>query len=318
MKEYILGVEIGGTKLQLALGTPAGELLTRVRGQVEPSAGGEGIRAWLKEQIPAFLVEAESEFGSVSAIGCGFGGPVDTPQGRVLQSIQIEGWQDFPLRDWFGTTFTLPTTVDNDTNAAAWGEYCKGFGRGCQHFFYTNIGSGVGGGFVLNGELYDGQGYGAGELGHTWVPDWTSDRAGAAVEIENICSGWAIEARLRQPGYIPEESILYHTFENKLSEISTRDLASAAQAGDAFALNEIEQVATSFGLGLVNVLSLTNVERIAIGGGVAQMGEMLISRIRAVVDAHVFVSSVGRYAIQECELGEDIVLVGAILRAAQK
>jgi len=318
MTHFLLGVEIGGTKLQLALGIPEGEILERQQAQVDAALGGAGIREWLKENIPDFIEKMKAKYGPVAAIGCGFGGPMNTPSGRVLQSIQIEGWQDFPIRDWLEETFSLPATVDNDSNAATWGEYRRGFGKGCQHFFYTNMGSGVGGGFVFHGQLYDGQGYGAGEIGHTYVPDWTADESGAAEQVEKLCSGWAIESRLRKPGYVPADSNLYARFSGELSAVTTRDLADAARSGDAFALHEIDRVAYSMGLGLANVLSLTNVERIAIGGGVSKMGELLIGRIRAYVHQFEFVSSQGHYEIQQCELGDLIVLVGAILIAGEK
>ena len=317
MTEYILGVEIGGTKQQLAIGTPEGELLASHQGRVDHALGGEGIRQWLKAEIPGFIEQAQDKYGPVTAIGCGFGGPIDTPKGRVLRSIQIEGWQDFPIRDWFEATFRLPATVDNDSNAAAWGEYLRGFGRGCRNFYYTNIGSGVGGGFVFDGKLYDGQGYGAGEIGHTWVPDWTVDQPGAAKEVEDLCSGWSIEKRLRTPGYIPEDSVLFEKFTALPEAVTTSDLGKAAEGGDPFAKAEIENVACTFGLALVNVLSLTNVERIAVGGGVAKLGEVLLQPIRETVDAHAFVSSQGHYEIHACELGDEIVLVGAVLRAAE-
>ncbi len=318
MADLILGVEIGGTKLQLALGTPSGEILVTHQGRVEKDQGGEGIRAWLKREIPAFIRGKAPQFGRVAAIGCGFGGPMDSKTGRVMRSIQIGGWQDFPIRVWFEETFELPATVDNDSNAAAWGEYKRGFGRGSQHFFYTNIGSGVGGGFVFNGELFDGQGYGAGEMGHTYVADWTSQIPGAVEKVENLCSGWAIEGRLRTPGYIPAESSLYHKFGTNPAAVTTRDLGEAAQAGDEFASAEIDRIARSFGCALSNVLCLTGVERIAIGGGVAKLGEVLIGPIREAVHEFEFVSNVGHYEISPCELGDEIVLVGAILRAGER
>ena len=318
MTELILGVEIGGTKLQLALGTPSGEILTTHQGWVDKDQGGEGIRTWLKQEIPTFLHKKTPAHGQVVAIGCGFGGPLDTNAGRVMRSIQIEGWQDFPIRDWLEESFGLPATVDNDSNAAAWGEYKRGFGRGCQHFFYTNIGSGVGGGFVFHGELFDGQGFGAGEIGHTYVADWTSDTRGAVEKVENLCSGWAIEGRLRTPGYIPPESALFAKFKTNLSAITTRDLGEAARAGDRFARAEIRRIGRTFGMALSNVLCLSGVERIAIGGGVAKLGEVLLGPIREAVHEFEFVTNVGHYEIGLCELGDEIVLVGAILRAGEK
>ena len=314
----ILGVEIGGSKLQLAAGTIEGEILLSKLTHVDREAGGKGIRNWLLEQIPQFANEAEIQLGGhLDAIGCGFGGPFNSLKGRVLESIQIEGWKHFPLQDWFMEHFNKPTFVANDSNAAAWAEYQKGFGRGCQHFFYTNLGSGVGGGFVFNGRLFDGQGYGAGEFGHTFVPDWRTNEPGKGEKIENLCSGWAIENRLNSPNAIPASSRLIQMRLEKGSKLTPRDLGEAARLGDAFALQEIDRIAGSMGYGLANLLSLTGVERIAIGGGVSNLGDILIEPIRTHTKKYAFVSSQGRYRIHKCELGEDIVLVGAILLAQE-
>jgi len=314
----IVGVEIGGTKLQLAAGGIDGGILILQQGRVDKEAGGDGIRCWLMERLPKFITDAEIQLnGHVEAIGCGFGGPFNTQEGKVMDSIQIEGWHHFPLKAWFEEHFNKPTIVANDSNAATWGEYQKGFGRGCQHFFYTNLGSGVGGGFVFEGNLFDGQGFGAGEFGHTFVPDWRSNEPGRGVEIENLCSGWAIENRLNSPDVIPATSRLIQMRVERDSKLSPRDLGEAARFGDAFALNEIDRIAESMGLGLANVLSLTGVERIAIGGGVSNLGEILLGPIRQYTEKFAFVSSQGRYAIEICQLGDKIVLVGAILLAKE-
>lgn len=317
MADLILGVEIGGTKLQLGIGSAAGELFDVHQEKVEVAEGGAGIRRWLKSSIPQFLQSGDQRYGAIKAIGVGFGGPLNSKEGRVLESIQISGWENFPIKEWFQENFHLPTTVDNDSNAATWGEFRLGFGRGSQNFFYTNLGSGVGGGFVLNGTLFDGQGFGAGEFGHTYVPDWTTEIPGKAREIEALCSGWAIESRLSTPGYIPETSSLEQAPGDEVEKITAKDLAEAALHGDPFAEAEIDRIASSIGLGLANVLSLTGVERIAIGGGVSNMGELLIEPIRKFTRQYEFVSSRGKYEIGQCQLGQVIVLKGAVLIAAE-
>jgi len=314
MRDLIVGIEIGGTKLQLGLGTPSGDILEILQEKVDPEMGGQGIREWLQESIPEFIEKAGRNYGKVKALACGFGGPINSNEGCVLKSIQISGWQNFPIQDWLQQTFSLPALVINDSNAAAWGEYCRGFGRGCQHFFYTNIGSGVGGGFVFNGTLYDGQGFGAGEFGHSLVPDWTSEIPGTADEIEKLCSGWSNETRLNKPGYVPSDSLLF----SKGSRITTKDLGEAARNGDRFALQEIDHIASSIGLGLANVLCLTSVERIAIGGGVSNMGDVLINPIQEYTEKFAFLINKGNYQIGQCLLGDSIVLVGSILLAGQK
>jgi glucokinase len=317
MEPCVLGVEIGGTKLQLAIGTPQGELLVVRQGRVTAGQGAQGILAWLKTNLPAITEQAAQLGYRPAAIGCGFGGPIDTPRGRVLRSIQIQGWDDFPLVQWFQDEYRLPAIMANDTNAAAWGEFCLGSGRGTQHFFYTNIGSGIGGGIIINGVLYDGQGYGAGEFGQTFVPDWTSPVPGAADRLENLCSGWAIERRLRSSQQIPASSVLLELCNGDQQALDCRMLHQAALAGDDFALQEIEQVGWTIGIALSNVLSLLNPQRIAVGGGVSNMGEILFGPIRRSVKVHEFISSVGHYEIVPCELKESIVLVGAILLASQ-
>ncbi|NLN70794.1 MAG: ROK family protein [Chloroflexi bacterium] len=317
MAELILGIEIGGTKLQLGLGTSEGTIIALHQGKVDVDAGGEGIRHWLLKEIPAFLNQFGSQAEKPVAIGCGFGGPLDRNRGSVLKSNQIIGWQDFPLRDWLQKTFEMPAWVENDSNAAAWGEYCLGSGKGTQYFFYTNLGSGVGGGFILNGSLYDGQGFGAGEFGHMYIPNPLNKSVWDPIKIENVCSGWSIEKRLRQPGYVPQSSLLYKFLDGKLSQVNTRQLAEAARQGDAFALGEIDLVAHALGIGLANVLCLSNVERIAIGGGVSNLGDLLINPVRKYTERYAFISSQGRYEVQRSVLDDEIVLIGAILLAGE-
>ncbi|MCC7130753.1 MAG: ROK family protein [Anaerolineae bacterium] len=318
MKPCLIGVEIGGTNLRLAYGTPEGEILELRRGGVAPEAGAQGILAWIKENLPLMLDQARATGYQPRGLGCGFGGPINTPQGRVLRSIHILGWDDYPLKEWFQTEFQLPAVIANDTNAAAWGEYRRGIGRGTRYFFYTNIGTGIGGGIIIDGSLYDGQGFGAGEFGQTFVPDWTAARPGVEERLENLCSGLSIEKRLRTPGYVPGASALMKLCDGDLTRIDCRLLHQAAIQGDPFARQEIERVGWTIGIALSNVLSLVSSERIALGGGVSNMGELLLGAIRRSTKEHEFVNSVGRYEIFPCELKGSIVLVGAILLAAEK
>jgi glucokinase len=310
-----IGVEIGGTKLQLAPGTPSGEIGAVLQGRVAAEDGAAGILGWLKANLPRVLEQAERSGRRPAAIGCGFGGPIDSSSGRILKSNQIRGWDDFALKEWLEKEFGLPAVVANDSNAAAWGEYRRGSGRGTRHFFYTNIGSGIGGGLIIDGALYDGQGFGAGELGHTWVPDWTAPGPGATEKLENLCSGWAIEKRLRSTPDIPTSSLLREYCAGDTGRIDCRMLARAAGAGDPYALKELNQIGRTFGLALANVLCLFSPQRIAIGGGVSHMGELLFEPIRRSVREHEFVGNAGRYEIVPCELCDEIVLAGAVLLA---
>lgn len=174
----VLGVEIGGTKTQVGrCDARTGRPTLLVRRRVERSAGREGILRQLRELIPPLLP-------AVSAIGVGFGGPVDTATGRAVTSHQIEGWDWFPLRRWFEREFGLPVVVENDTNCAGFAEATQGAGRGARTVFYFNVGTGVGGALVRDRQLYDGR-YGAMEFGHMRRDDGRT--------LESVASGLAIE-----------------------------------------------------------------------------------------------------------------------------
>ena len=202
----------------------------------------------------------------------------------VLVSHQIEGWEGVHLKTWFEDRFKLPACVENDANAAGWAEYCLGAGRGTRCFVYCNIGSGIGGALVVNGQLYNGQGLGACEIGHTYVPDWTADAPGAADKLEHLCSGWSITRRIQSWSDLDPDSILGRLAGGDARALTCPILAEAARQGDSRALAEIGAVANAVGRALSNVVTLLHPERIALGGGVALMGDILLKPLA--IDQH--------------------------------
>jgi glucokinase len=156
-----LGVEIGGTKLQVGVCDRRGRIVQLVRVAVVRRNGARGILKQLEIVIPPLLAAHR-----VKAIGIGFGGPVDSVHGRIVRSFHINGWDGFPLRRWFVKRFKLPTIIENDTNAAALAEALIGAGRGKRAVLYSNVGTGIGGGFVVDGIIHNGR-FGATEIGHT-------------------------------------------------------------------------------------------------------------------------------------------------------
>lgn len=313
----LIGVEIGGTKLQIAMGDSAGKIVKTVRGKVSLKDGHIGILNWIEENLKGMLSEIKDGNISIEGIGVGFGGPINSAEGTIIKSVQVPGWNDFDLKGWFEKTFSIPTFIYNDSSAAGWGEYVLGSGRGTKEFFYTNMGSGVGGSVVIGGKLFDGQGVGAGELGQVRVADWTADNPGEDQKLEALCSGWAIEQRLRTPGYVPENSVLMAMSEGDAGKITCEMLGRAVKDNDTFACKELDHVARGMGMALADVLCLNQPEKVAVGGGVSLIGEPLMERIRKYTAERVFVSNEGRYEIVQCELGEAIVLEGAILLAAE-
>ncbi len=311
MNAFVVGVEIGGTKLQAALGTEEGEIVLTRRGAA-PHGGAEPILEWFARELPELLKDVPSG-GKAVRIGVGFGGPVDSATGTVLTSHQVEGWSGFALKPWFEKRFGIETHVFNDSNSAGWAEYCLGAGRGTRHFMYSNIGSGIGGALIIDGRLHDGQGRGASEIGHTFVPDWSDPTPGATRKLEDLCSGWAIERRVRSDADPSLNTPLGELCNGHAHEITCAMLGEAAQRGDARAGDEIERVAQTIGLALANAVTLFHPERIALGGGVSLMGEVLLDPVRRWASQYAFGPFRDRFEIVPCELGESVVLAGAIL-----
>ncbi len=161
---YFLGIEIGGTKLQLGVGAGNGVLAGLWRGTVDVAAGPEGIRRQIVAAVPELLQRSGIEQGQLEGVGIGFGGPVDDATRTVIKSHQIEGWDDFPLADWVSDLVGLPAALGNDADVAGLAEALFGAGKGLSPIFYITIGSGIGGGFIINGEIYRGIGRGAAEI----------------------------------------------------------------------------------------------------------------------------------------------------------
>jgi len=316
MNRLVLAAEIGGTKLQVALGTAEGYILFAIRDAAPAEGGAPAILEWFARKVPPILAKAGDFDGEVGCIGVGFGGPVDSATGTVLTSHQVEGWSGLELKPWFEERFGLTTTVVNDSNAAGWAEYCRGAGEGTRTFLYSNIGSGIGGALVIDGKLHNGQGLGASEVGHTYVPDWLGDAPGATRKLEDLCSGWAIERRMRSGPDPALDTPLGRLCEGRAAGITCAMLGEAAERGDARAQEEIAHVAQSIGLALANAVTLFHPERIAMGGGVSLMGDVLLNPVRRWAHHYAFGPFRDTFEIVPCALGESVVMVGAMLLAA--
>src|SRR3954447_5400728 len=188
-----LGIEIGGTKLQLGIGPGDGTLKSLWRGPVNPADGADGIRRQIVAAVPQLLAQAGLDRDQLQGVGVGFGGPVDDATRTVIKSHQIDNWEDFPLADWIGGLVGLPVALGNDADVAGLAEALFGAGKGFSPVFYITIGSGIGGGPIIDGEIYRGVGRGAAEIGHLRV----LDDSGKLQALEKVASGWALEQEAR-------------------------------------------------------------------------------------------------------------------------
>jgi glucokinase len=299
-----LGIEIGGTKLQLVTGNAAGGIHARWRFEVTRAEGAAGIRRQIEQALPECLAA-----GNVTGLGVGFGGPVNWRTGQICVSHHVEGWSEFHLADWLSQRTGLPVKVDNDANVAALGEAMRGAGQGCDPVFYSTLGSGVGGGLVVGGAVYHGATPGESELGHVRL-----DRSG--VTVESRCSGWAVDARIRELLSTAPASLLA-----KLSRESpgheARHLAPALAAGDAAASELLREVAEDLAFGLSHVAHLFHPQVIVLGGGLSKVGEPLRAAVEAALPRFLMDAFHPGPCLALSALGEDAVPVGALLLAGR-
>lgn len=297
-----LGIEIGGTKLQLVAGTHDGHLLERRRLQVDRTSGGEGIRAELAHHLPT-LIEAHKPIG----IGVGFGGPVDHRTGRIACSHQIQGWHQFELGQWLHGLTRLPVAIDNDANVAALGEARHGAGTHHDPVLWINMGSGVGGGLVVGRHIYHGAIPGEAELGHLRL-----DKSGTIVEER--CSGWAVDRRIRDAVMLhPEGPLARYVGDAKQGE--ARFLAPALADHDPIAQAILSELADNLAFALSHAVHLFHPEIIVVGGGLSLIGTPLRDAIAAGLPRYVMDSFHPVPEIALAGLGEDSVPVGALALA---
>jgi glucokinase len=297
-----LGIEIGGTKLQFALGDDAAAIVRRWRLTVDRERGATGIR----QQIEATLSEILST-SPVQGIGVGFGGPVDWKTGHICRSHQIEGWSDFDLGHWLRSLTQLPVRADNDANVAALGEARHGAGKGFNPVFYITLGSGVGGGLVVDGHIYHGARPGESEIGHVRL-----DRHGTIVE--NRCSGWAVDRRIRALINEAPEGLLARLAGGEVGG-EAQHLTAALEQGDAAAQGILEETASDLAFGLSHVVHLFHPETILIGGGLSLLGEPLRCAVASALEGFIMEAFAPGPRIALAGLREDAVTTGALALA---
>jgi glucokinase len=313
-----LGIEIGGTKLQIGIGPGDGTLAHFWRGPVKPAAGGEGIRKQIVTAVPKLLRKAKMKPRDIRAIGVGFGGPVDDKTQRILKSHQVEGWAGFPLSEWLTAEFGRPVALGNDADVAGLAEALFGAGKGLSPIFYITVGSGIGGGLIIDQKIYRGCGRGAAEIGHLQIKaeDW---EYGEPFEgpLEELASGWAISENART--YVGGASPLWKLSRGKPATITTELVAKAAQQGDKIAEQCLQQAIEFLAEGICHVIALLCPRRIVIGGGVSLIGEKLFfAPLRKRVGEQVFKPFAGLTDIVPAKLGEEVVVHGALALARQR
>ncbi len=338
-----LGIEIGGTKLQLGVGSgESPEMAAMVRLDIDPRRGAAGILEQIESAGTALLQKH-----SIERIGIGFGGPVNALTGVVTKSHQVGGWENVPLGRWCEETLGRPTRIGNDCDVAALAEAKYGAARGAGSMFYVTVGTGGGGGGVVGGRLHGAGRPAVAEIGHL-RPGLHDDRPD--MTVESHASGWGIAAAAvaRMTGQVsrpldsvrpnaeqPRESVrerLEHVKQTEeeyiadlvqrcsgdTDQLTAKMVAQAAGDGNEVAREVLAHASQVLGWAIAQVITLLAPEVIVVGGGVSLIGEQFFfAPLRGEVARYVFPPLKDSYRIAAAELGEEVVVHGALALAAQ-
>ena len=303
-KKWIIGVDLGGTNIVtgvLPMDGGTGEVLGF---HSEPTEAGRGAK-FVVDKMTALIEQSRDEviaqFGGgredFAGVGVGSPGPLDRKSGIVINTPNL-GWRNFPLRDLISNAVDLPAVLDNDANCATYGEWWLGAGRGVSTLVGLTLGTGIGGGIVLNGEIFHGVSDAAGEIGHTTIEaNGRKCKCGNYGCLEAYASGPAIALRAVEGIEAGADSILPDLVSGQLDKVTAATVYEAVVNGDAYANEVMRETAKFLGAGVANLINLLNPAMIVIAGGVTQAGDHLFVPLKAEVRKRAF-----RSALDACQI----------------
>jgi glucokinase len=312
---FIGGIDLGGTKiLSLCLDDEMREVGRDYR-ETEAEHGPEAV---IERMVASMLSAAEGRL--LSAIGISTPGPSDPKRGLVTSPPNLPGWKDVPLAKAIGDRLGVPAWIENDANAAALAEHRLGAGRGRENLVLVTLGTGIGGGLILDGRLYHGASGGAGEIGHMQLePDGPVCGCGRRGCLEALASGRALGERAREIVAREPAGVLARLVRENGGEADAKLLEAAAVAGDASAEAAIRQAGRYLGAGLTNIVDVFNPEVIVIGGSLRKIDDALYLRPAIeIMKREAFPQHASDVSVVETELGDEAPALGAALIALEK
>lgn len=306
LKKYI-GIDIGGTKCAVVLGTEQGEILDK---ECIPTDHTNAPTGMLEKIFGAVERHISPE---VVGIGISCGGPLDCGRGIILSPPNLPGWDAVPITDLIYKRFRIPARLQNDANACAIAEWKHGAGKGCENLAFLTFGTGLGAGLILNNRIYEGHNGNAGELGHIRLETMGPVGFGKCGSFEGLCSGSGI-AQLAQSHALAciqqGRTAAYCGSTQTLSQITARSVAEAAGNGDATACRVYEEVGRYLGKGLAILMDMLNPDIVIIGGVFMRSGHLMRASMEEAIGQEALASCV--CPVVAAELGERIGDFGAL------
>ncbi len=315
-KRWIVGVDLGGTNVVVGLvPIEGGEVLGLRTLPTESNRGAKFVVDRIVHMVNEAIAEVAEAHGTtraaVAGVGIGSPGPLNRKTGTVINTPNL-GWRNFPLRDLISNSVKLPCTLDNDANCATYGEWWLGAGRGTHSLVGFTLGTGIGGGIVLNGEIYHGCSDVAGEIGHMTIDsNGRKCKCGNYGCLEQYASGPAIALRAVEGIEAGAESLLEEMVDGNLDDVTAATVYEAAVLGDPYATEVMKDTAKFLGSGVASIINILNPQMVVIAGGVTRAGDHLFVPLIAEVRRRAFRSAQECCRIVPAELPGTAGVVGA-------
>ncbi len=305
MSEYIVGIDLGGTRLRAALLDHELNIVQRQEVLTLADQGPDATITRMKALVRGIL--STDPDAHIAGIGISAPGPANPNTGIIVAPPNLPGWHNVPLVELLQKEFGYPTYLGNDANVAALAETARGAARGFRNVIFITISTGIGGGMICDGRLLLGKDGLAAEAGHMVLV--VGDKV---TTLEKEAAGPALARQARARIEKGEKSLISDLCDGDLSLCSGSTVGKAAMAGDALALSIVKRAGWLIGLGMVSLLHLFNPEILVFGGGVSVLGETLFAPMREAIEQYSLDSSYWEnLRIKPAELGENVSLVGA-------
>jgi glucokinase len=307
---FAIGVDLGGTNIASGVLDSKGRILCKIKLPTKASEGPQAVIGRMAASVTRLLANTRIPASRIRGVGVGSPGPLSSKTGVVYFAPNLRGFKNIPLRDLLHRQIKLPVLLENDANAACFGEFWAGAGKGLQNLLMVTLGTGVGGGIILGGKLYSGVDDTAGELGHMIIqrggPLCGCGQRGC---LEQYASATAIARRGRE--LAGKNSLLLKLANGKAGNITAKLVNDAALRGDAAGKKVMAETAVWLGIGLANLINIFNPQMIVLGGGVMGAGRPFLKSVEKEAKARAFARPAKTVKIVAARLGDDAGLVGA-------
>jgi glucokinase len=310
MSNYVIGIDLGGTKISTALSDFDGNVISQSIIATDAHEGEIAVLGRIIKTVEDVMENGKVTIEEVKAIGIGSPGPLNAKTGIIITTPNLP-FKNFDLVSPIREKFQVPVYLDNDANVAAIGEFMFGAGKGTENMVYFTVSTGVGGGAVLNGKIYRGNTSNALEIGHATVaPDGPRCNCGNIGCLEAVSSGTAIGKRGKEALESKVETSL-----RKYKTVTSAEVFAEAAAGDQVAKDIIDTALNYLGIGVANAISIFDPEMITIGGGVSKAGKIVFDKVQEVVNIRCFKNMAEACKIVPAGLGTDAGVIGAVALA---